>query len=258
VDPASQAEYLRHGGWFGSLELTMLRASFNNAPAFSLPADMPLAPRYIVGLESAGGLGARARFWRFDNEYQAPSQFPVLGPGGVFPSFGVALTADRFDMDFYRHLYFSRGELIFGASIAAASIDVSATAPYWLSYVVTQSYSVQQSGGGAGVFLEGRHQLSSSSNSEWSFLSHGRWSALVTEITDTRLRSRDPIDTSLSILEGSLGLEYKRKFRSSSFYVQYFLESQSWQLQGMGGYNGFPTNKPLGFLGSTIGIGFSR
>ncbi len=163
VDPASQAEYLRRGGWFGSLELTMLRASFNNAPAFSLPADMPLAPRYIVGLESAGGLGARARFWRFDNEYQALSQFPVLGPGGVFPSFGVALTADRFDMDFYRHLYFSRGELIFGASVAAASVDVSATAPYWLSYVVTQSYSVQQSGGGAGVFLEGRHQFSSSS-----------------------------------------------------------------------------------------------
>jgi hypothetical protein len=216
------------GGWFGSVELTILRPYFDDI----LIADRhtSVGPRLTLGWESDRGLGLRGRFWGLENDST------LLGPLGVTANY--AMDAFRFDMDFYREFDFRGSSVTVGASISSAVLEVD----------IDSTGVAQEDGGGVGLFLEGRHLLSRSPDSEWSLLARGRWAGLVGNWEDPNSASfATSGDSNMGIVEAGLGWEYKRKFDVCSLVLQHAIELQTWDASYM---------QDVSFLGQTVSLGF--
>jgi hypothetical protein len=216
------------GGWFGSVELTILRPYFDDLPIADRHTSV--GPRLTLGWESDRGLGLRARFWGLENETT------LLGPLGATAEYD--LNAFRFDMDFYREFDFRGSSVIVGASITAAELEAE----------IDATGLANDAGGGVGLFIEGRHLLSRSPDSEWSLLARGRWAGLVGawEDPNSGLFATEG-DSNLKIVEAGLGWEYKRKFDSCSLVLQHAIELQTWQASYI---------QDLSFFGQTVSLGF--
>jgi hypothetical protein len=246
--------------WFGAVELTLLQPTFNNPPAFGLnQPEAVVTPRFILGWESQHGFGVRTRFWNFDGDFQPRTEWLVPGGGVVTWDYDVQLDAHRFDFDLYRRFSFLNGSVVLGASAASVILDLTAISQ-GPTFTLLDDYSLEQRGGGVGFFAEGRHRFYTSQRADWSLLSRGRWTAFVTDSRDSRLRPlTTEVRSNISIFEAGLGVEFKRKFQAADFVIQYYLEGQSWAVSDLGlGYSGSPVDRSIGFLGSTVGIGFVR
>jgi hypothetical protein len=216
------------GGWFGSVELTILRPHYDDLPIAD--RNTSVGPRLTLGWESDRGFGLRGRFWGLENDST------LLGPMGLTANY--AMDAFRFDMDFYREFDFRGSSLTAGASISAAVLEVD----------IESTGASQEDGGGVGLFLEGRHLLSRTPESEWSLLARGRWAGLVGNWEDPNSSSfATRGDSNVSIIEAGLGWEYKRKFDSCSLVLQHAIELQTWDASYM---------QDMSLFGQTVSMGF--
>ncbi|HEX6963224.1 MAG TPA: hypothetical protein VF175_15260 [Lacipirellula sp.] len=215
------------GGWFGAVELTIFRPVFDDLPI--VDREGSVAPRLIFGWESDRGFGLRTRFWGLENE----SQLDLMGV-----LVDQQLEAFRFDFDLYREFDFKGSSITVGGSITAADIKTS-FAPI--------SVAGEESSGGVGVFLEGRHLISKSYDSQWSVLARGRWAGLVGERNSPPNSSTITGDSSIRITEAGLGWEYKRNFDSCSFVLQHMIEVQTWDNYYLGEFSLFGQNVSMGF-----------
>jgi hypothetical protein len=214
--------------WFGTVELTLLRPYHNDLPVAN--RHLSVGPRLTLGWESDRGFGLRGRFWGMENESD------LLGPGGLTAE--MRLQTFRFDMDFYREFDFRGSSIIVGASVSAAEIEgeIDGTGP------------VQDDGGGVGLFVEGRHLLTRSRESEWAVLARGRWAGLVGTWEDPN----SPLfttsgDSNMQIVEAGFGWEYKRKFESCSLVFQHQIELQTWDASYVGEVSLFGQSLTAGF-----------
>ena len=108
---------------------------------------------------------------------------------------------------------------------------------------------LEEDGAGVGFFVEGRHLFYDSQAVEWAVISRGRWAGLIGQWHDEDRPGLTTGDSSADIFEAALGLEFKRKFDCADLIVQYMLEGQRWDMT----YTG-----DIGYLGSTLSIGFAR
>jgi hypothetical protein len=216
------------GGWFGSVELTIFRPYHNDLPVAD--RNDSVGPRLSLGWESDRGFGLRGRFWGMENESD------MLGPGGATAP--LTLQTFRFDMDFYREFDFRGSSIILGASITAAELEgeFDFTGP------------VEDAGGGVGLFVEGRHLLTHSSDSEWAALARGRWAGLVGTWEDPNSSGFVTSgDSNMQIVEAGLGWEYKRRFDGCSLVLQHLIELQTWDTSYVA---------DLSFFGQSLSVGF--
>lgn len=219
------------GGWFGAVELTMLQPNYT-AGGMTLDEDRGfVGPRLILGWESDRGLGIRTRFWGLENESDLLTDF-----GGPID---VRLLASRFDVDVYRKFAFKGSSVTVGASVTGAQLEAE----------FESIMLIEESGAGVGFFVEGRHLFHQSDLVEWAVISRGRWAGLVGEWLDEFRTGLTKGDANGDIFEAALGLEFKRKFDCADLIVQYMFEGQRWDMTYVG---------DVGYLGSTLSIGFAR
>jgi hypothetical protein len=130
-----------------------------------------------------------------------------------------------------------------GGSVTAAELD------YKFRFdQIDETLHLEESGGGAGFFVEGRHLFLRTPVASWSVLMRGRWAALVGEWRLPDDDGPDTGDSTMEIFEANLGYEYRRDFSSCSFVFQHTLEAQAWDAEFAGDVN---------FLGQTLSLGLN-
>ena len=109
-DPSS-----RRGGLYAAADLTFLRPYVSgDGLSVLIPAPGPgglegeytFAPRIIIGYEGANGLGVRARYWFFDQEFALE---------GVAPTFGIDM--DVLDLEATTRQEFRSWDLLFAGGV---------------------------------------------------------------------------------------------------------------------------------------------
>jgi hypothetical protein len=220
-----------NGGWFGAVELTALQPSYTRG-GMTLDEDRAfVGPRLVFGWEGDRGLGVRTRFWGLENESDL-----LTDMGGPFD---VRLLTSRFDVDLYRKFAFHGSHVTVGASVTGAHLEAE----------FDSTLLVEENGAGVGFFVEGRHLFYQSDAVEWAVISRGRWAGLVGEWEDGSRIGLTRGDANSGIFEAALGVEFKRNFDCTDLIVQYMIEGQSWDATYVG---------DIGYLGSTLSIGFGR
>jgi hypothetical protein len=187
-----------------------------------------------LGWESDRGFGLRTRFWGLENE----AKMEVMGV-----QLDQWFEASRFDFDVYREFDFKGSSITVGGSITAADLELTIES----TSIPGVEVIAEETGGGVGVFLEGRHLISNSYDSQWSVLARGRWAGLVGERRSPPNSSSITGDSSLRIAEAGLGWEYKRNFDSCSFVLQHMIEVQTWDNYYVGEFSLLGQNVSLGF-----------
>jgi hypothetical protein len=212
--------------WLGSFELTFLHPHFSGEQVL-------FPPTYLTIDDDHAGVGPRC-FWEYSDDFK----FAI----SAFYPFTLELRARRFDFDVYHRWQFRSGSLAVGASVSAAELSTDFR---------DFARRAEETGAGAGFFLEGRHVVYQSDVAAWSVVGRGRLAELMGEWQDEGniAPNLQEADSTLEIAEAALGLEYRRKMRSSDLVVQCMLEAQRWDTVYVG---------DLGLLGSTASIGFTR
>jgi hypothetical protein len=196
------------GGWFAAVELTIFRPVYNSLPVTN--RHVSVGPRLVLGWESDRGFGLRGRFWGIENESE------IFGP--LLTREILELEASRFDFDLYREFDFRGSSITVGGSIGAADLKMNAPSVG----------PAEASGGGIGVFVEGRHLLSKSVCSEWAAVGRGRWTGLVGNWKDPANSPYISGDSHIKIVEAGLGWEYRREFENCDLVLQHLIEVQAW------------------------------
>ncbi len=190
-----------------------------------------VSPRLVLGWEGDRGLGLRTRFWGLESESDL-----LADMGGPID---LTLLASRFDVDVYRRFAFRGSSVTVGASVTGAHLEAD----------FDSTIVIEEDGAGVGFFVEGRHLFHQSDLVEWAVISRGRWAGLVGEWCDDFRIGLTKGDANSDIFEAALGLEFKRKFDCADLIVQYMFEGQRWDMTYVG---------DVGYLGSTLSIGFAR
>ena len=220
--------------WYGGVELPMLQPSISSGTFTIRKENSYASPRIYFGREGASGAGFRGRFWGMGiDEDTVPFEQDAATK--------LHLDAGRFDIDLYRRFRFKKGDLMLGASVSAAVLELELETPIGDRYY-------EDNGGGVGFFVEGRHHFRETEKARWSLLTRGRWAYLVGE-RDVLVQGqvfKQTVDSDLDIQELFLGVEFKRRFKRSDLVLRYGMESQSW----FGPHTG-----DVNFLGSTFSAG---
>jgi hypothetical protein len=212
--------------WFGAIELTMLDPRVATASIGKLESESFTAPRGVIGWESPGHLGLRARVWG------AVSETDFIGPN-------MEVKPSRFDFDVYRRFLFNDASLIVGSGVTGARME----------YEFEQMGRLYDRGAGIQFFAEGRHTYRRSDVSESSIFARGRWAGLSGVWVDEVLASNDEGNSSMEILEAALGLEWRRRFKHGDLIIQSSFESQTWESTLTG---------DVAFFGTVFSVGFAR
>jgi hypothetical protein len=186
-----------------------------------------------IGYEWATGYGIRAQLWGFGQSVDDARDDVEVG-------------AATFDLDLYKKIYVDYTELVVGAGSRGAELNFRSTAD--------DTHS-KFAGGGLNVFAEWYHPISVGQCYEIAFIGLGRMSLLQGEWRDTTGTLVDNTnDDMMTILEGSFGLEYRRRFgrlQDKYWYISVSPDIQQWQSQWMTANVG----SSAGFVATNINFG---
>ncbi len=233
-DPTS-----RRGGVYAAADLTFLRPYVGGEALRSiltpspgpggLEAEYPFAPRIIIGYEGARGLGIRARYWFFDQDFALE---------GVAPTFGIDM--DVLDLEATIRQDFGSWDLQFAGGVRYGREEMS--------------YNGDQicfEGTGLTVAAEVMRPVY---NSNWSLLGNFRGSLLYGETRDTGILWVGPsANEIMQVWEMQLGVEYAREMSAGEVAIQFLWEVQYWENAPIAVYM-----SDLGFSGPTLKVEFRR
>ena len=236
--PADQSPYWygvpRPGNWTfdAEIEPSVLRLA---GPQFGRFNHWGTTIDLALGYEWATGYGFKADFRGF---FQ-----------GVNESHNdTDTTASTFDLDIYKRIFVDYTELVVGAGSSAGDIDFRLTA---------NDKQSEFRGGGLNVYGEWHHPIRIGDRYEIAFIGLARMSLLQGEWRDkTGLLVPDTNDDMMTILEGSFGLEYRRRFGSFGekyWYINVSPDFQQWQSSWMTANVG----SSVGITGTSINFGVS-
>lgn len=255
-------------GVYGGVELTYLAPMFSggNYGAFlgySLPSDgygflgghledgLQLAPRTYIGVEGEGGLGARLRWWTFDNilTYQGVGD----GVGGPVALNGLfRLDLDTIDIDVTQRGHFQNWDLQVAGGIRYAHIGAGVSG-FGLNNGDFPEVRINLldpklvfDGAGPTIALQARRPLG---DTGFSLVGGGRTSLVYGDadfrtpfwITGTQTVN----NVALQIWEFQLGAQYERElFDGVTGVMGVAWEAQRWESGSMGAFalHGFMTN----------------
>ena len=226
------------GGVYAAVDLTFLRPYVSGdglsilipspGPG-GLEAEYTFAPRIIIGYEGASGLGIRARYWFFDQDFALD---------GIAPTFGIDM--DVLDVEATIRKDFGSWDLQFAGGVRYGREEMS-------SLGVTSCFE----GVGLTVAAEVMRPVV---NRNWSLLGNFRGSLLYGEMRDTGLLwTGVSTNEIMQVWEMQLGVEYAREMSAGEVAIQFLWEAQYWENAWIGSWL-----SDLGFSGPTLRVEFRR
>jgi hypothetical protein len=225
--------------------------------------DLEAAFRGWLGWQSAGGIGARVRYWDFDHGYG--EQF-LAGPVILFPPFGPQISSVRHDWDVsaidaevFRSLYFDCGaDVTFSAGLRY--VDYSESVGAFNGDVLQIGRSKGMTGLGMVTGLEVRQRL----GYNLGMFSHLRGSVVMGDETNQAFEfgfvlQENQIDDVKFIYEAQAGLEYIIPVYCGGYwFVRGGAEVQYWDGFGVDNVGLIQDNASVGFGGLFFSFGMQR
>ncbi len=226
-----------HTNWQFGAEFLIYDMKYGNVNFEDAEGDNKLASglRIFFGWESDAGYGIRAigsgsggetLFGGYHWNYAVPGDFTTLqgfdfsgAPPGTTVDDLLEISMSTSSIDVFRHIQRERLDLFFGVGVGGASVRLNAP---------TMAVKNSLIAGGLSVFSEGRYVLRASEVSELALVGRGRiaflsgeWEARINNLFLDK-------DMDLTVTEGALGLEWKRKLRRSTLILRAQYEHQLW------------------------------
>jgi hypothetical protein len=271
------------GGWLAGFDLVIVKPYFEDGVDHDRVTGMPVqlepaydfkaTPRVWLGYRNCEGLGARVRWWSFDQASETLST--PIGAQGTNFSHGMNVTA--LDMEITQMVCLGPMDLNFviggrygkvdmtgnGVNLANSNVtfghgDFEGFGP---TFAVDTRIPVRQSGLALIGTLRGSLLFGSGKIAE------GRVVGGTGTIQLNRLWEDD--DTLAYVLESTAGIEYRCCVMGGTLAVRALMEGQVWARAAYGdtGDNGHPFGQgpfnssiddDLGFFGATFGVEYAR
>lgn len=278
-------------GLYGGVELLWIKPHFEDESAFvidgslldqivSFNYDHEVSPRFWLGYIGCGGLGARLRYWDYDNVFTTSALATLDVEAFAFSDGGVLqrrLDGDPGDTIFARHdlelqtldaeatQYFELWNMLFMGSLGLRytrveqQYQVLFTSPLGVQEELLHDHNFEGIGpttgievwrpfGGAGLSLYGSLRGS---------ILFGEVDQQIRESTGglVFVERRDNVDESLAIGELGLGLQWTGSWLyNTDLFIRGGWEGQYWHGAG----NANTTTGNMGLEGLTLALGLSR
>ena len=268
-----------------SFDSTVMNVVTGQQQLIPLSFDRDLAPRFWGQINTASGVGIRAKYWSFDDGFSSsavatPTTFPgatavtvifpaaisTMAPGDILNT-SMSLDVDTLDIEGTKQMTMAGVYINGGVGLRHARMEQVVRDAVVRGGNTIQSLAWHRSFNGIGPTVSGdvRYPLGQGG---FSAVTNIRGSLLFGEKTISRTVVGDvtpPPNTTLPIVslndadevsgifELALGLEYSRNYgRFGDVFVRGMYEGQLWTAAGA------PTLTFLGFDGFSIAIGLTR
>jgi hypothetical protein len=219
------------GSYYADVELMFLRAHVTEFSAGKLSEKYELSPRFVIGYETARGVGARLRYWTYGRTSN------ILNDAAE-----VRYEFSAFDIEATSRFQTCRSELVVAGGLRFASAEVD-----W------DGESVDADLPGVTVAADLRTLFCSKCGREWAGVAGARWSILGGDWEGSDDALITPIrDDNVVVQELYFGVEYSQHFRDCVFFSRLVLEMQNWHSDAAAQSAGADS---IGFVGPGIHIG---
>ena len=233
--------------FYGEAQLMFVRAHVAEEVVGKLSESHEFSPRFIFGYETCTGIGARARYWMYDDEVSILGQNSELG-----------LNWDVVDVEGTARFRTDRADLVVACGFR------------WADATIEQDqFSISSDMPGLTLALDGRAWICQSCVSQWSAVCGARWSILGGDWEGETPNGTAPPaavawrDDNIVVQELYGGIEYLRYYGHWNVFARFVFEAQNWRSDALGtndvGIGGNPQTdyslKSIGFLGPGVHIG---
>lgn len=219
------------GSTYGAVELYWARLHLSEDVTGKLSESYNISPRFVLGYESAGGLGARVRYWNYSRATR------LIGQDD-----DIRFELDVIDLEGTNHIQFHRTDLRLGGGLRLADVntlDVDNDAAYNDMCGLTVAADLRTQ------FALLNNRVAAVYGGRISLLG-GDWDGSTGH--DFINRSRD---NNIVVHELYSGLEYRQNFGGRNFFTRMVWEMQTWQNDSMERADSF------GFVGPSLQLGSS-
>jgi hypothetical protein len=232
------------GMFYGETQLMLLRAHVAEEVVGKLSESHTFSPRFIFGYEACSGIGARTRFWIYDEDVS------ILDAQGT----KLGLDWNVIDVEGTARFRTDRADLIVGCGFRWADANLE-----------VDQFSISSDMPGVTLALDGRAWICQSCTSQWSAVCGARWSVLGGDWEGENAGGNDVEwrDDNILVQELYGGFEYLRYYGNWNVFARLVFEAQNWRSDALGTNNiGIGANpqtdyslKSIGFLGPGIHVG---
>jgi hypothetical protein len=223
----------KHCACYFEIQNVFVRPHINEDVVGKLSETYDWSPRFIAGFELPSGVGARGRYWNYDQEV------PILSGGD-----DLGLKWQVIDVEGTGRIRSTHADLVFSGGFRFADIEIEEDDDTITSSMI-----------GLTVAADGRTVLCRGCSSEWAGVAGARWSLLG---GDWEGDSNDIVsevrDDNMVVTELYGGVEYSKCCGSCTVYTRAVFEMQNWHSDAIGENSATDT---IGFVGPAIHGGVS-
>jgi hypothetical protein len=192
---------------YADVELMFLRAHLAESSVGKLSEKYEFSPRFVVGYESDGGVGARVRYWTYgrttpilDDEPDIRFEFEVL------------------DIEATSRFRTGRSELVVGGGFRFATVDIE-----------YDNAPISNNMPGITFAADMRTYICGDCSAEWSAVYGARISALGGDWDGSEDALIEPNrDDNIITQELYAGVEYVQRFETCNMFTRLVFEMQNW------------------------------
>jgi hypothetical protein len=222
----------RSGMCYGEAQLMFLRAHVLEESLGKLSEKYEFTPRFIVGYESACGLGVRGRYWTYGR----------TTPNLDDDDDDLRLEFDVIDVEGTGRLSGERADLLVACGFRWVDTDIE-----------VDDDAVGSDMPGITVAADARAWICRTCNSQWSAVAGARWSILGADWEGDDDAFIEPtFDDNVVVTELYGGFEYLCHLCYYDLFARFVFETQNWRSDALG--ESADTDS-LGFIGPGVHVG---
>jgi hypothetical protein len=222
-----------HGVYYTHIELFWMRAHVNEGALGKLSEQYELSPRFILGYEDAGGVGARVRYWTYGH------QTPNLASADD----AIRFEFDVLDLEATSRFGNDRSELVVGGGMRWADLRI-----------ILDGEAVSADMPGISFAADLRTMLCRNCYSEWASIAGVRWSLLGGDWEGSGNDFVSPDrDDNMVVTEIYGGVEYVQHYTGYDVFARLVFEVQNWHSDVAAQTAG----ASIGFVGPGVHIGMN-
>ena len=221
------------GSYYADVELMFLRAHMMENVVGKLSEKYEFSPRFVLGYETAQGVGARVRYWTYGRTatiLNAPED--------------IRFEFDVLDIEATSRFKSCRSELVVGGGFRFANVETS-----W------DDESVSIDAPGITVAADLRTLIFSNCGREWAAVFGARWSILGGDWEGSDNGLIEPVrDDNVVAQELYAGVEYSQHFRNYVMFTRLVFEMQNWHSDALSESTGADS---IGLIGPGLHVGMA-
>jgi hypothetical protein len=190
------------------IQNVFLRAHVNEEAVGKLSEQYEWTPRFVAGFELPSGIGARGRYFNYDEET------PILDDPGE----ELGLKFEVIDVEGTGRIRTTHADVILSGGFRWADIEIT-----------EDDDTIQCDGPGLTVAADGRTVICRGCKSEWAGVAGARWSLLGADWEgDDNALVEETRDDNLVVKELYGGVEWVCRTGHCNFYTRAVFEMQHW------------------------------